>query len=195
MAASGAVTVTITVNCPTITIGPASLPNGTTGTAYPATQLTQTGGTLPITWDLAAGALPTGLTLSASGFLSGTPTAAGTFNFTARATDANGCSGTLAYSVNIVCPTITVTTTGAVPNGVVGQAYSGVQFQQTGGTTADHVERHGRHAAGGAHAEFVDRPDHGHADGDRHVHGDGHGDGRERLLGHAADLRSPSPAR
>ena len=132
---SGAVSVTLTVNCPTITIGPASLPNGTTGTTYPATQLTQAGGTLPITWDLASGTLPTGLSLSGSGLVSGTPTAAGSFNFTARATDANGCSGTLAYSVNIVCPTITVTTTGAVPNGVVGVVYGGVTFQQTGGST------------------------------------------------------------
>jgi methionine-rich copper-binding protein CopC len=128
----GEVVVTITINCPTITIGPLSLPNGTTGTAY-SQQLTQSGGTLPIAWDVAAGTLPTGLSLNASGLISGTPTAANTFNFTARATDANGCTGTLAYSVTIACPTINVTN-GGVPAGVVGQVYAGVQFQQTGGS-------------------------------------------------------------
>jgi hypothetical protein len=39
------------------------------------------------------GSLPPGLTLSASGLLSGTPTAVGTYDFSVQATDANGCTG------------------------------------------------------------------------------------------------------
>jgi hypothetical protein len=42
-----------------------------------------------------------GLTLAANGTLSGTPTTAGTFNFTVRATDANQCTSTRAYTLTI----------------------------------------------------------------------------------------------
>jgi len=48
-----------------------------------------------------AGALPPGLTLSASGAISGTPTATGTFNFTVTVSDNSGCSGSQAYSITI----------------------------------------------------------------------------------------------
>jgi hypothetical protein len=54
---------------------------------YPQTTLTAANGTAPYTWAIASGALPTGLTLSPSGVLSGTPTAFGTFNFTVTVTD------------------------------------------------------------------------------------------------------------
>jgi hypothetical protein len=70
---------------PTITT--TSLPSGTVGTAYSQT-LTATGDT-PITWSIDAGRLPTGLMLS-NGTISGTPTTAGTFNFTVKATNATG---------------------------------------------------------------------------------------------------------
>lgn len=54
-----------------------SLPDAPIGAAYSA-QLTLTGGTLPVEWSLDTGsaALPAGLTLSASGLISGTPTTA-----------------------------------------------------------------------------------------------------------------------
>jgi subtilisin-like proprotein convertase family protein len=42
-----------------------------------------------------------GLSLAADGTLSGTPTTAGTFNFTVRATDANQCAVTRAYTLTI----------------------------------------------------------------------------------------------
>ncbi|WP_244610858.1 Ig domain-containing protein, partial [Ensifer sp. M14] len=51
---------------------------------------------------MTAGALPTGLTLNAlSGAVSGTPTIGGSANFTVTATDANGATGSRAYSVTI----------------------------------------------------------------------------------------------
>ena len=70
-----------------ITVNPASLPNGTTGTPYNQT-VTASGGTGPYTFAVSAGALPTGLALNAnSGAITGTPTVAGPFNFTIQATD------------------------------------------------------------------------------------------------------------
>ena len=57
-----------------ITVAAAPLPSGVVGTAYNQT-LTASGGTGPYTWS--AVGLPAGLTLSAAGVLSGTPTSVG----------------------------------------------------------------------------------------------------------------------
>jgi hypothetical protein len=62
----------------------ALLPGGNVATNYPPTQLQSAGGLPPFTWSLASGstALPPGLSLSASGIISGRPTTVGTYNFT-----------------------------------------------------------------------------------------------------------------
>jgi uncharacterized protein (TIGR03437 family) len=111
-----------TVTCPTITINPATLPAGTLNAAYNQT-LTASGGIAPHTFTLSAGALPSGLTLSAAGALTGTPTQRGTFNFTVKATDVNGCMGTRAYSLVINCPAITLAPA-TLPSGTVNTAYN-----------------------------------------------------------------------
>ena len=78
-----------------------SLPGGTVGQAYSAT-LQAAAGTTPFSWSLAAGSLPPGLTLSSTtGQISGTPSTAGTFSFTARVTDANALTATRALSIII----------------------------------------------------------------------------------------------
>jgi hypothetical protein len=69
-----------------VSITNSSLPTATVGVAYSAT-LTATGATVPYAWTLASGTLPAGLTLSLAGGISGTPTTAGTSNFTVRVTD------------------------------------------------------------------------------------------------------------
>jgi large repetitive protein len=51
-----------------------------------------TGGTPPYTWTLLAGALPTGVALTAAGTIAGRPTTAGTFPFTASVADSGGQS-------------------------------------------------------------------------------------------------------
>ena len=120
---TGSQAYTVNINCPTITVTPATLPDGTTGTAYSQT-VAGNGGTAPYTFAVTAGALPNGLTLnSGTGDITGTPTAAGTFNFTIMATDANGCTGSQAYTVNISCPGLTLSPP-TLPNGTVGTAYS-----------------------------------------------------------------------
>jgi uncharacterized protein YhjY with autotransporter beta-barrel domain len=91
----------LVISAPSITVNPATLPAATQSLAY-SQQLTATGGTAPYAFAVSAGTLPTGLTLSASGLLSGTPTAAGAFAFTVRATDALGFAGTRAYTVNVI---------------------------------------------------------------------------------------------
>lgn len=89
--------------CPAFTMTPGgALTGGAAGQAY-STSLTQTGALGAPSYAITAGALPPGLTLSASGTISGTPTATGTFNFTATVSDASGCSGSQSYSITTVC--------------------------------------------------------------------------------------------
>jgi hypothetical protein len=86
-----------------VQITPASpLPNGTSGTAYPSTTFTTTGGafTPPFTWS-APGGMPPGLNLSAGGTVAGTPTQAGTFDFVIQMTDVNTRSVQWIYSITI----------------------------------------------------------------------------------------------
>jgi len=78
-----------------------NLPNAVVGTAYSRT-FTATG-TQPITWNVSAGALPPGLSLSTGGLLSGTPTLAGTYTFTIRASSTAG-EDTEALSLTVVPP-------------------------------------------------------------------------------------------
>jgi large repetitive protein len=97
----------------TIVAGPAlnfpPPPPGQIGSAYSDT-LTVTGGTSPYAWSVSSGSLPAGITLNAStGVLSGTPTAAGSFSFTVKVTDANSQSATEATSL-VIAPSVAVTT-------------------------------------------------------------------------------------
>ncbi|HMY73819.1 MAG TPA: putative Ig domain-containing protein, partial [Blastocatellia bacterium] len=122
---SGTQSYTLTIGCPTITVNPSSLPNGSTGAAYSQTlSATPVGGSY--TFAVTTGSLPTGLNLnSATGLLSGTPTVNGAFNFTVTATGFGGCTGNRAYSITIGaggCPTITLPA--SLANGTVGQLYT-----------------------------------------------------------------------
>jgi large repetitive protein len=117
-------------SCPVITLSPPTLPNGTVAVAYSQT-ITASGGTAPYTFTVTSGTLPSGLVLTAAGVLAGTPTTAGTFTFTVRGTDAQGCFGAVAYTIVIAaaavppvgCPAITLSPP-TVPPGTVGVAYS-----------------------------------------------------------------------
>jgi hypothetical protein len=72
-----------------LTISTTYLPGGLLDAAYSASVST-TGGTAPVTWSIASGSLPGGLTLSATtGLISGEPTNTGTFSFTMEATDSS----------------------------------------------------------------------------------------------------------
>jgi hypothetical protein len=92
---------TINVNCPTIVIDPATLPDGYINASYSRT-LSASGGSAPYTWSVVSGTLPSWLTLNAStGELSGvgpaTPHA--TMTFTVQVAGQFGCVATQTYSV------------------------------------------------------------------------------------------------
>jgi hypothetical protein len=76
-------------------------PGSRTGTVGTATslQLSASGGTSPYTWT--ATGLPTGLSISSGGLISGTPSAAGTFTVTATAKDSTGATGSTSFTWTI----------------------------------------------------------------------------------------------
>ena len=97
------------------------LPYGVKGAAY-AAALHASGGTEPYTWSLKSGALPAGLTLNAAGQITGTPTAAGSFAFTAQIEDDEAITSarlfTLEISSTYVAPVVNTDTLGSVMIGV-----------------------------------------------------------------------------
>jgi hypothetical protein len=90
--------VVVTVNpIPKLTLT-GVLPNATLNVAYTQT-LHASGGLAPYTYAITAGALPGGITLSAGGVISGTPTAVGASSFTVTATDSEGTPQTASLSL------------------------------------------------------------------------------------------------
>lgn len=114
---------TLDVPVPAIVIAPATLGDPVAGTAYSET-VTATGGVGPYGYALTAGSLPTGLTFTAGGVLSGTATQVGTFNLTITATDANGQTGSRAYTITVDAPVLTLTPPAGALTATYGASYS-----------------------------------------------------------------------
>ena len=114
-----------------LAISTASVPNAEQGAFY-TTAVAAAGGTAPLVWSIASGALPNGLNLSATGTISGTPTVSGgPFAFTLRVTDAIGAAVTRPYSI-MVAAALQITT-GPV-TGFQGSTYPATVLAATGGT-------------------------------------------------------------
>src|SRR5208337_2409742 len=95
----GVAPTTLTLSCPT---GTAQV-----GVAY-SSALVVSGGVAPYTFSITSGSLPPGLTLNTStGAITGTPTTAGTYNFTAQAVDSKG--NTASASCSIVVSSLALT--------------------------------------------------------------------------------------
>ncbi|PZU30208.1 MAG: hypothetical protein DI584_00320 [Stenotrophomonas sp.] len=82
--------VSITVSAPALVLGPATLPAATASNTY-GQALSADGGAAPYTYTSTT--LPAGLSLSAGGELSGTPTLSGNFSFDITATDSSTGNG------------------------------------------------------------------------------------------------------
>ncbi len=126
--------VTITIAPSTLTLSSSSLPNGTVNVPY-SSPVTVAGGTAPYACTLASGTLPPGLTLNSSTcVVSGTPTTAGTSNFTVKAMDGGNPAQTATGPVtDTIAPAKLALTLSTLPNGTVNTPYSS-PITATGGT-------------------------------------------------------------
>jgi hypothetical protein len=105
---------------PPLTITSTSAPGGEVDLAYGAS-LAATGGVGTKTWSLGAGKLPPGLTLSTGGRISGTPTAAGAYDFTITV-HAGTSSASKRLRITVI-PGIAVNALPVVPPGEVRAPY------------------------------------------------------------------------
>jgi uncharacterized protein (TIGR03437 family) len=108
-------------------------PNGTVNVPY-SQALSASGGQPPYTWSLISGTLPTGLSLSASGIVSGTPGAPGVSSFGVQATDTAGAAATAAVSITIQAAPLLITTS-SLPAGMNNVDYPLQQLTVSGGVS------------------------------------------------------------
>lgn len=140
---------TLTINCQPITIGPdnAQLPDAMQEMNYNPASLqtfTATGGCGQFTFSITSGMLPAGITLTATGALTGTPAQNGDFEFTVKVTDMCGCMATKVYKLKVSCPLRSLLNTKLFNTGVDGTAkplptptpdsHYGVTYGTTSGT-------------------------------------------------------------
>jgi hypothetical protein len=125
----------ITVNA-ALTLSCNNPPSGAQGQPY-SHSVAAAGGVTPYTFAISAGALPAGLSLDASsGAITGTPSLAGTFNFTVRVTDSyagGGAANTTTAACSIIINSNLAIGCGDPPTAHVGVAYSHT-CPATGGT-------------------------------------------------------------
>ncbi|HET9099526.1 MAG TPA: putative Ig domain-containing protein, partial [Acidobacteriaceae bacterium] len=117
---------------PAITFTTTTLSGATYNASYSAS-VAATGGAGTLTYTIASGALPTGLTLSSAGVISGTPTAVGTFSATVMAADAFGDSATQTLSLKVTYPQLAITAA-TLPTGYVGSVYTATTLMASGGS-------------------------------------------------------------
>jgi hypothetical protein len=90
----------IVTNCTIFISAPAAFPIGEVGIAY--NQSLQAYSCNPVfTWTVAGGSLPSGLSLSANGIVSGTPSSSGIFNFIVQVSDGNNSTTNRMFSIGI----------------------------------------------------------------------------------------------
>jgi hypothetical protein len=86
-----------------------------------------------IVWSFESGALPSGVSLSAGGVLSGTPTVSGLYTFVVRAADGSNAADYTTRQLTVRVTPVFVTTNSNLPFGNVSTLYS-TQLQASGGT-------------------------------------------------------------
>jgi uncharacterized repeat protein (TIGR02543 family) len=122
--------ITLTVYDGGLGVTTASLPDGVTGQAYNSVPLAAS--VNGAAWSVTAGALPTGLSLSEAGSITGVPTAEGTFNFTVKAQIGEGfVEKQLSIIVNPPTTPDTVTSVTVSPATVAVEKGTTQQFDAT----------------------------------------------------------------
>ena len=121
---TGSGSFSITVNpAVSVTTG-TTLPTGYVGTSYSQTLAATGGSGTGYSWAVASGStLPGGLSLSAAGVLSGTPTTAGTPSFTVTVTDSAQNTASATFTITTKAG-VSITTGTTLPTGYVGVNYS-----------------------------------------------------------------------
>ncbi|MFC4210214.1 putative Ig domain-containing protein [Pedobacter lithocola] len=120
-----------------LTFAPGALPNGVTGTQYPAQVIpAATGGTGPYVYS--AINLPPGLAFNATTReITGTPTQTGNYSIPVTVTDATGNSLTAIYTVKITNPLVLPAAT--LASGVTGQVYTPQTIPSATGRTGPYI--------------------------------------------------------
>jgi IPT/TIG domain/Putative Ig domain len=100
--ATRVLSVSVAATAPSLRITTSSLPSGAVQVAYSAA-LAATGGSTPYNWSVSA--LPAGLALnSGTGAITGTPTQAGSFSFSAQVKDSTGATASASLNASIAPP-------------------------------------------------------------------------------------------
>ena len=121
---------TLAVADPQINISTACpLPRATAGKSY-SQRLSAAGGSAPYSWSI-IGALPTGVSLTGDGLLSGTPMGSGPHSFRLLASDSTGKSTATSCSLQVM-PAEFFSPSCPLPNGTVGLPYQ-QQIRAVGG--------------------------------------------------------------
>ena len=118
---------------PPLAVATSTLPSGTALVTYAQT-LAATGGTMPYTWSLTSGALPPGLSLAASGAITGTATMPGGFAFTIRISDESNPAqqASRGFTLNVIPAPLVLDTT-SLPSAALDVSYN-AQIGASGGT-------------------------------------------------------------
>lgn len=110
-----------------------TIADGAVGKTYNQS-LSASGGTAPYSWSLASGRLPSGLTLVSIGAIGGTPTEAGSFEFTVEVRDSSSRTARRTLTLRVAEPLL-ITNAFPTVDATLNQPYSLV-LQATGGIGA-----------------------------------------------------------
>ncbi len=113
-----------------ITLLPATIAAGQIGVAY-SQQISASGGSGPYVYSY-SGVMPSGLSLSSTGLISGIPTQGGSFSIKVIATDSSSDTGSQIYTLTIGAPSISVSSR-TLTAGTYGSAYT-ASIAASGGT-------------------------------------------------------------
>jgi hypothetical protein len=130
LSAGQVIDLSVTINPASPTVTAPDLTGFTDGDAVNVS-FTADDGIAPYSFAVTAGALPSGLSLAANGTLSGTLTAAGTFNFTVTATGNDSGTGSTSVSMVVAPLPLSISTT-TLPDARIDSAYS-EQLEAAGG--------------------------------------------------------------